>query len=174
MLIISHESKPSFHGKGRVMLKTTEAHTSTPHEQPPTIENCWMRWTLLVFGWANIGLGIVGIFLPGLPTTVFLLIALWAFSKSSLRFHTWLWNHPRFGPPVRDWHNHQVIPLKAKLLAVMMMSVSLIYIAAFVAKDWQLPLFMVLILSPIGIYIVTRASSPPEQKVPARVDVDGV
>ena len=156
------------------MLKTTEAHTSTPHEQLPTIENCWMRWALLVLGWASIGLGIVGIFLPGLPTTVFLLIALWAFSKSSLRFHTWLWNHPRFGPPVRDWHNHQVIPLKAKLLAVMMMSVSLIYIAAFVAEDWQLPLFMVLILSPIGIYIVTRASSPPEQKLPARVDADGV
>ncbi len=156
------------------MLKTTDAHTLTPHEQPLTIENCCMRWALLVFGWANIGLGIVGIFLPGLPTTVFLLIALWAFSKSSLRFHTWLWNHPRFGPPVRDWHNHQIIPLKAKLLAVMMMSVSLIYIAAFVAKDWQLPLFMVLILSPIGIYIVTRASSLPEQKVPARVDVAGV
>ena len=156
------------------MLKTTEAHTSIPHEQPLTIKNCWMRWALLGFGWAIIGLGIVGIFLPGLPTTVFLLIAFWAFSKSSLRFHTWLWNHPRFGPPVRDWHNHQVIPLKAKLLAVMMMSVSLIYIVVFVAEDWQLPLVVVLILSPIGIYIVTRASSPPEQKVPARVDVDGV
>ena len=75
---------------------------------------------------------------------------------------------------MRDWYNHQVIPLKAKLLAVMMMSVSFVYIAAFVAEDWQLPLFMVLILSPIGIYIVTRASSPPEQKMPARVVVDGV
>lgn len=131
-----------------------------------------MRWALLGFGWANVGIGVVGIFLPGLPTTVFLLIALWAFSRSSLKFHTWLWNHPRFGPPIRDWHLHKVIPRKAKWLAVLMMSASFVYVTGFVATDWLLPLAMALILTPVAAYIVTRASVPPEE-APRAVFVDG-
>jgi len=133
-----------------------------------TIANCWMRWSLLLFGWANVGLGVVGIFIPGLPTTVFLLIALWAFSRSSLRFHAWLWNHPRLGPPIRAWHTHQVIPAKAKLLAVTTMAGSFIYVTGFVAQDWVLPAVMAAILLPSAIYIVTRASLPPAEPIAVR------
>lgn len=133
-----------------------------------TVSNCWMRWSLLLFGWANVGLGVVGIFIPGLPTTVFLLIALWAFSRSSLRFHAWLWNHPRLGPPIRAWHTHQVIPVKAKLLAVTTMTASFIYVAGFVAQDWVLPAVMAAILLPAAIYIVTRASLPPAEPIAVR------
>lgn len=133
-----------------------------------TVSNCWMRWSLLLFGWANVGLGVVGIFIPGLPTTVFLLIALWAFSRSSLRFHAWLWNHPRLGPPIRAWHTHQVIPVKAKLLAVTTMAASFIYVAGFVAQDWVLPAVMAAILLPAAIYIVTRASLPPAEPIAVR------
>lgn len=127
-----------------------------------TIENCWMRWLLLAFGCANVGLGVLGVFLPGLPTTVFLLIALWAFSRSSSRFHAWLWNHPRLGSPIRDWHTHQVIPRKAKWLAVLTMAASYIYVTGFVAADWKLPAFMAAILLPVAAFILTRASRPPE------------
>ena len=127
-----------------------------------TIENCWMRWLLLAFGCANVALGVIGAFVPGLPTTVFLLIALWAFSRSSLRFHAWLWTHPTLGRSVRDWHTHKVIPRKAKWLAVLTMTASFVYIAGFVAKDWKLPALMAAILVPVALFIVTRASEPPE------------
>ena len=145
-----------------------EDHRPTPPEiDDGAIENCWLRWSVLAFGWANVGLGVVGIFVPGLPTTVFLLIALWAFSRSSVKFHGWLWHHPRLGPPIRDWHHHQVIPIKAKILAATMMLGSFVYIVGFVAEDWILPKIMALILVPVAAFILTRASAPP---VPANAD----
>ncbi len=93
---------------------------------------------------------------------MFLLIALWAFSKSSIRFHAWLWNHQTFGPSIRDWHTHHVIPRKAKWLAVLTMTASFVYIAGFVATDWILPALMAAILVPVALFIVTRASQAPE------------
>jgi uncharacterized protein len=140
----------------------SETEDTPTDNQPSTIENCWMRWALMAFGIVNVSIGVVGMFLPGLPTTVFLLIALWAFSRSSLRFHAWLWNHPRLGPPIRDWHTYRVIPMKAKLLASVMMAGSFIYVVGFVAEDWKLPLVMAAILLPVVIFILTRASAPPE------------
>ena len=63
------------------------------------IMNCtWIRYGLITLGLASTGLGIAGIFLPVMPSTVFFLIALWAFSKSSRRLHEWLYTHPKYGP----------------------------------------------------------------------------
>ena len=69
----------------------------------------------LSLGWVCVGLAFIGIFIPGIPTTPFLILALWAFAKSSKKFHTWLLNHPRFGPILRNWESHKVVPKKAKL-----------------------------------------------------------
>lgn len=139
-----------------------------PASADGAIANCWLRWLVLAFGLVNVAIGVVGIFLPGLPTTVFLLIALWAFSRSSLRFHGWLWHHPRLGPPIRDWHLHQVIPVKAKVLAASMMLASFVYVTGFVAEDWTLPLFMALILGPVAAFVLTRASTAPAEEVTSR------
>ena len=114
------------------------------------------------FGWFNVLLGVIGILVPGMPTTVFLLIALWAFSKSSARFQQWLWNHKRFGPPIQAWHRHKVIPPTTKVLAVSVMSLSIGIIALFVAESWIMPAVMASVLTPIAIYIVTRASYVPK------------
>lgn len=94
--------------------------------------------------------------LPVMPTTVFLLIALWAFSRSSLRFHRWLFDHPLLGPSIRDWHRHRVIPRQAKLLAVTMMTASLLYVTLFVARGWALPVALAIVLAPVAGYIVSR------------------
>ena len=55
---------------------------------------------MLALGFVATGVGIAGVILPGLPGTVFLIIGLWAFSRSSERFQMWLFNHPRFGAPL--------------------------------------------------------------------------
>ncbi len=131
--------------------------------KPPMIEpsNCTARWLLIAFGWLNVGLGLIGVVIPGMPTTVFLIVALWAFSKSSEKFRRWLWEHPRFGPSLRDWHQHRVIPVRAKIAAASMMAFSLVIITAFIAESWVLPTLAAAFMVPACAYVLSRASSVP-------------
>ena len=68
-----------------------------------------VRVVLAVLGWISLALGIVTLFVPLFPTTVFLLIALWALSQSSSRGYVWLRDHPRLGPSMREWDEHGVL-----------------------------------------------------------------
>ena len=118
-----------------------------------------VRWGLIAFGGLNVGLGAVGMLLPVMPTTVFLLIALWAFSKSSLRFHRWLYHHPTLGRTLRAWHAHGVIPPGAKALAAASMAASLAYVTLFVAEGWSLPIALALVFSTVLGFILSRPSA---------------
>ncbi|MBP6778622.1 MAG: YbaN family protein [Piscinibacter sp.] len=69
-------------------------------------------------------LGIVGIFLPGLPTVPFLLVAAWAGGHGWPRLEAWLLAHPRHGPPIRRWRDHRAVPRRAKWFASVMMVAS--------------------------------------------------
>ena len=79
-------------------------------------------------------LGLIGIVLPLLPTTPFVLLAAYCFSLGSARYEQWLLSHPRFGPMVRDWRGQHAVPLRAKQLAWVMMAVSSALAAWFFAK----------------------------------------
>lgn len=118
------------------------------------------RYLLLAMGWLNVGLGIIGIFVPLMPTTIFLLIALWLFSKSSRRFQRWLYFHPRLGVTLRAWHAHRAIPGRAKLAALLMMTASWVCVAIFVAESWILPAVLALVLTPIAVFIASRPGVP--------------
>lgn len=76
-----------------------------------------MRYLYLVLGWAFVGIGIVGAFLPVLPTTPFLILAAACFARSSGRLEAWLLNHPRFGPSLRAWRERGAIPPRAKAMS---------------------------------------------------------
>lgn len=78
------------------------------------------RGIWLAAGWLCVAAGVAGIFLPVVPTTPLMLLAAWCFSKGSERLHRWLLEHPRLGPPIRDWEENRVVPLRAKLLATAM------------------------------------------------------
>ena len=122
-----------------------------------------VRPLLIVFGWLCVALGFVGIFVPGLPTVPFLLLALWAFSRSSQKFHDWLYTHPRLGPPLRDWREHGVIPTRTKLIAVTVMAISLAWITFGIAESWVLPVVVAACLVPPALFIVTRPGTPRER-----------
>ena len=77
----------------------------------------WQRLLWLGAGVLCLGTGVVGIFLPLLPTTPFVLLAAFCFARASTRCERWLVEHERFGPMVRDWREHHAIPLRAKQLA---------------------------------------------------------
>ena len=75
------------------------------------------RPVLLGIGWTCVGIGFVGVFVPGLPTTTFLLIAAWCFLRSSDRAYNWLLGHRVLGPYVRDFLSGKGMPMRSKVIA---------------------------------------------------------
>ena len=124
-----------------------------------------VRQGLFLLGITCVALGLAGIVLPLLPSTIFFLIALWAFSRSSTRFHDWLFHHPRLGGPLRQWHSHRVIPMPAKVAALAMMAASLVFVTLFVAEDWVLPSALGALLGLVAAYIVTRPHRLSTQEI---------
>ena len=76
-----------------------------------------MRALWIGFGALALALGVIGLFLPLVPTVPFLLLAAFCFARSSRRLHEWLLDHPTFGPPIRDWNRRGAIGRPAKYLA---------------------------------------------------------
>lgn len=113
----------------------------------------WNRTAYLALGWGCVGLGVVGAFLPLLPTTVFLLIAAWAFSRSSPRWHNWLREHARFGEAVRAWEEHHAMPRRAKRLAMLALALSYAFTAyVFGPLSWA-AIIGGLCMAAVAIYI---------------------
>lgn len=88
-----------------------------PVAPPPPSRARWVRWVWLICGGLCLLLGVIGIVLPLLPTTPFVLLAAYCFSLGSARYEQWLLSHPRFGPMVRDWRSQRAVPLRAKQVA---------------------------------------------------------
>lgn len=125
-----------------------------------------LRWLLLGLGWTCVGLGALGAVLPVLPTTPFLLVAAWAFARSSERLRRWLYGHRRFGPTLRAWHEHGAIPRRGKLLSIVGMSLSFAYVLYRADQPW-LPVVVGLTLAAVAVFILTRPDAPPAAGQPA-------
>lgn len=117
-----------------------------------------MRSIYFLLGWLFFGLGAVGVVIPGLPTVPFMLLALWMFSKSSQRFHDWLYSHRVFGPPLQQWKAHRVIPLRAKVVAVLTMSVSLTYMVLVADVGAGITVFTAAIMLVGAVFILRQPS----------------
>ncbi|GLQ06284.1 YbaN family protein [Sneathiella chinensis] len=116
------------------------------------------KYLLLGLGFFFVALGGLGVVLPVLPTTPFLLIALWAFSQSSNRFHDWLYTHRIFGPPLQEWSEYGVIPLRAKIVTVTTMATSAILVFMFSDVPWWgLASMLALMLVGAG-FVLSRPS----------------
>ena len=115
----------------------------------------------LVLGCVFVALGVIGAFLPVMPTTVFLIGALWAFSMSSKRLETWLLEHPRWGPRLVAWRAHRVIPWRVKIFAWSSMAVSLGIMAIGRAPWWAIASAAGLML--VGVIYIARCPSKVEE-----------
>ena len=121
-----------------------------------------MKRTILIsLGWLCVGLGFIGVFVPGVPTTIFLIIALWAFTKSSEKLRHWLLNHKRFGPILNNWQEHKVVPRRAKILMVVLMSLAVI-LFYYSLQSLILTIGLIIILVFVAIYVISLPSKIPE------------
>jgi len=119
------------------------------------------RIILISLGWLCVGLGFVGVFVPGIPTTIFLIIALWAFTKSSKKLRHWLLNHKRFGPILNNWQEYKVVPRRAKILMVVLMSLAVI-LFYYSLQSLILTIGLIIILVSVAIYVISLPSKVPE------------
>ena len=114
---------------------------------------------LLILGFVFVGLGLVGAFLPLLPTTPFLLLALACFARSSTTLHEWLIKHRTLGPYIVDWERDRSIPLMAKLASVAMMSASFAWLVFATDAPAIASWVTGAVLICVAAYIVTRPTS---------------
>ncbi|WP_117191933.1 YbaN family protein [Rhizobium terrae] len=118
-----------------------------------------MRLLFLTLGWLFVALGVVGAFLPVLPTTPFLLLAVACFARSSPRLEAWLMNHSKFGPPLQNWRERGAISAKAKIMAVSTMAASYaIFWFGTSPPFWRAALVAALMIGP-AIFMLTRPNA---------------
>ena len=120
----------------------------------PIINNKFLRFTILSLGFCATGLGVLGIFLPVLPTVPLLLLAAACFARSSERFHQWLLTHKRLGPMIKSYTSGQGIPLRAKLTAIGMLWL-VIPISVFIVRPLWLKYLLVIIAVSITLYLLS-------------------
>ena len=147
-----------------------DADPLDPPADPPQVPRPLRgRWLWLIGGWVALGLGTVGVFLPVIPTTPFVLVAAWCFSRGSREMHRWLLEHRWFGSTVRSWEDHGVIPLRAKLISTGVMVPLVAYMALFSAAPGWAVLIAVL-LALFGLGFIWLKPSRPAARGPGRVE----
>ncbi|MGO4174680.1 YbaN family protein [Bosea sp. TAF32] len=115
----------------------------------------WPRPLLFAAGWVFTALGIVGLMLPVMPGTVFLILAAWCFSRSSPRFETWLIGHPKLGPHVKRWRETGAIARRAKYAACGSMVLSFVLLTQTSAPPIALATTAICLIGA-GLYVSTR------------------
>ena len=115
-----------------------------------------MRIFLIIVGSVSLVLGIVGIFVPMLPTTPFLLLSAAAWVKASPGLYAWLINHRIFGEYIRNYREHRAIPLRAKIISVSLVWLTIGYcIFAVVDEWWWAQVLMALLATAISWHILS-------------------
>jgi uncharacterized membrane protein YbaN (DUF454 family) len=109
-------------------------------------------WTIA--GTISLGLGILGIILPLLPTTPFLLLAAFCYLKGSERMHKWLLNHRIFGKYIRNYLEGRGIPLKTKIIAISFIWITISFTAIFVIDMLWLRIILFIIAAAVIVYLI--------------------
>lgn len=113
-----------------------------------------MKFLLAFLGSLSLALGIIGIFLPVLPTTPFLLLSAALYVRSSQRLYCWLMNHRQLGSYIKNFRENKAIPLRVKIISVSLVWLTLLYCAFFVADSWWMSLLFIVIAICVSVHIL--------------------
>jgi len=133
---------------------------NNPGSTDKHVKNVVLRWLLISCGWIAIAGGVIGIFLPLVPTVPFLLLAVACFARSSERFHTWLVEHNHLGPLLRDYLSGAGIPLRAKTIAIGMIWVSFTASTVLFVRVFWLKAVLIGTAAVITLYLLNLPTAP--------------
>ncbi len=122
--------------------------------------NYLTRPLLFISGSCCVILGVVGMALPLLPTTPFLLLAAYCFARSSPRLHNWLLASPLLGSIIRNWEQAGVITLKTKIAASMLMLASVSYPLFYVIQAVTIKVMVIVVIAVVLVFIWRQPSEP--------------
>ena len=113
------------------------------------------RWILITSGTIFVGLAILGIFLPILPTTPFLLLAAACYARSSQRFYNWLMNNRWFGSYIKNYREGRGIPLKFKIFTITLLWLTILTSTYFMINNFWIEIILIIIAIGVTIHILT-------------------
>ena len=120
-----------------------------------TLYLCAMKYIYLFIGFLSLALGVIGIFLPILPTTPFLLLSAALFFRSSPRAYDWLLAHRYLGPYIRSFREDRMIPLRAKIISISLLWLTALHCAVLLFESWWLKIGMVVMAICVTAYILS-------------------
>jgi len=135
----------------------------TDEAPPPVVRRGASRIVWLAVGMVAVAIGSIGVVVPGLPTTVFFIVAAWCFARSSPRFERWVLNLPKIGPMVRDHRDGLGMPRRAKAIALTMMWTAIV-LSSLALRQRPVVVAVILVAGLVGTaYIALRV--PTRERV---------
>jgi uncharacterized membrane protein YbaN (DUF454 family) len=125
-----------------------------------------VRLALIALGTLLVALGVIGAFLPVMPSTVFFLGAAACYARASERFYRWLVTHPQIGPTVREWQRYRSIPWRTKIFAITLMSLTLGSSIIFFVRPFWLQIALAVFGLGLAIYLYRIPSRDRPQRKP--------
>tara|TARA_B100001175_G_C19316888_1_gene545803 strand:- start:26 stop:403 length:378 start_codon:yes stop_codon:yes gene_type:complete len=121
------------------------------------------KYLFIGLGSLFVCLGFIGIIIPGIPTTPFLLLSAWFFSKSSSFLENWLINHKLFGPLIRDWNKHKSISRKSKIVAVIIIIPTFAF-SIYSSLNMIIDILLGITCISLCAFLISRPEPPIEQR----------
>jgi uncharacterized membrane protein YbaN (DUF454 family) len=131
--------------------KSEEDHS---FDETKLAQSRFSRGALIVAGSISLGLGIIGIILPLLPTTPFLLLAAWCYARSSKKFYIWLINNKRFGRIIKNYYEGKGIPLHVKIYAISLLWVTILLSSYLFIEMLLIRIILIIIATLVTIHIL--------------------
>lgn len=149
---------------------TVTSKSSSTDARPSRAGAPLMRWLWFALGWVMVGLGVIGALLPVMPTTIFLILAVGCFARSSPKFEQRLLAHPRYGPSLRLWREQGAVSRKGKAFASAGMAVGFALFCWGAHPSWRLLLGVGLFFAVSAGYVLSRPA--PRVEATPLVEVD--
>jgi uncharacterized membrane protein YbaN (DUF454 family) len=122
------------------------------------------NWLLTTVGLISLGIGVVGIFTPLLPTTFFLLVAAACFARSSERLHAWLMGHRWFGPYIRNYRDHRAMPVRSKVATLVALWAAIAFSLYAAPPMWYVRVTLIAVLVGVSAFILRMKTMTPEME----------